>query len=479
MTYSKEAAKWKAYQFSDPFATNAFLVCNKATQTFCRPDCDRRPKTNLKNEVTYVEFSDDALKMGFSPCKLCDPMNKPLIDVELLTKCVEVINEKIGFTKPLTDENEDLNNDKIKENILILKKSNCENILNVIDSNISDKRQVLSDVKSMEISPNYIDSISLTKNDSDHYRLVDLACRHLAYAAAINLFFPQKYLEDDLNITVSRDGKKKRRRGGVLGFKELAAKSKLSAWHFHRVFKSVTGLTPKTYGDKCNDFLEKYKDSKFINYSRFNRNITPVSSSEGSVDYNSPPFKRQKVDKNDSPVEDQIQMSLQTPKSQLLERVSMPQMQNYTSLGEYNIPEFDIEHNEFDRSSSVPDLTKYEFSLMQPANIPIEKYYDTPVEAGNELQDMNIQSYTQSPLKMSLSSTNTEGSPFEAPSLFNHYNVGDDEFSKPHGSLSGLNSYNPMFNFAYDNVDMMKPIDNFDLPIEEFNDINDFITTGI
>lgn len=44
---------------------------------------------------------------------------------------------------------------------------------------------------------------------------------------------------------------RKKRRGGILGFKELAAKAGLSPWHFHRVFRSVTGLTPKAYGDAC------------------------------------------------------------------------------------------------------------------------------------------------------------------------------------------------------------------------------------
>ena len=32
---------------------------------------------------------------------------------------------------------------------------------------------------------------------------------------------------------------------------ELASAARLSPWHFHRVFKSVTGLTPKHYADAC------------------------------------------------------------------------------------------------------------------------------------------------------------------------------------------------------------------------------------
>ncbi|EGV66833.1 hypothetical protein CANTEDRAFT_112304 [Yamadazyma tenuis ATCC 10573] len=144
------------------------------------------------------------------------------------------------------------------------------------------------------LSKDMVQSVNLSKNDSDHYRLVDLACRHLAHAAATNLFFPKKYADEDVSTV---GGKKKRRRGGVLGFKELAAKSKLSAWHFHRVFKSVTGLTPKTYGDRCNEFLEKFKDSEYVNYSKFNQSITPVSqqTSLNNSTIDNHHIKRQKV----------------------------------------------------------------------------------------------------------------------------------------------------------------------------------------
>ena len=123
--------------------------------------------------------------------------------------------------------------------------------------------------------------LSLSKNDSDHYRLVDLACRHLALAAAINVFQPKQQSTNtdeprSPTANANGNGKRRRRRGGVLGFKELAAKSKLSAWHFHRVFKSVLGLTPKTYGDKCWDFIKKVKESG--EYTTFEVYSTPKST---------------------------------------------------------------------------------------------------------------------------------------------------------------------------------------------------------
>lgn len=72
-----------------------------------------------------------------------------------------------------------------------------------------------------------------------------MSCRHIAAAAAEG----------------PSEGRKRRKRGGVVGFKELAAKLNLLPWHFHRVFKLITGLTPKAYGDKCSMFFENYESA--------------------------------------------------------------------------------------------------------------------------------------------------------------------------------------------------------------------------
>ncbi|CAG78388.1 YALI0F18458p [Yarrowia lipolytica CLIB122] len=92
------------------------------------------------------------------------------------------------------------------------------------------------------------------RSESEHTRLVEGACRHIAEAAAQAAVAAVK----DNDVQVEEDSRRKvvkiqrkRRRGGILGFKELAAKSGLSPWHFHRVFRSITGLTPKAYGDAC------------------------------------------------------------------------------------------------------------------------------------------------------------------------------------------------------------------------------------
>lgn len=251
MVYSTDGAKWKAYQFSDPFAAGAFVVCNKINKEFCRPDCDARPITNLKAEIKFMPLASEAIGHGYEACSHCDPVNMQAVDVNLLINCVTTVNKQIGFLTPLLDENEDRNNEKIKENIIELKKDSVA------------RRYSLPVVSLDGKYPKDFEATSISKNDSDHYKLVDLACRHLALAAAATVFQQNlpKIPSSPEEAGSPGNGKKRRRRGGVLGFKELAAKSKLSAWHFHRVFKSVTGLTPKTYGDKCSEYLNTVKSS--------------------------------------------------------------------------------------------------------------------------------------------------------------------------------------------------------------------------
>lgn len=225
MPYSTDSAKWNAYQFLDPLAANSFFVCNKVNKRFCRPNCEAYPIIELRSEVSFTKSAAQAIEHGFLSCESCDPTSTSGIDTTLLIQTITDVNALIGFTLPSFDD-DDETKDMIKR-----------------------RQSVLG-----------IGEGSSLKNNSEHYRLVDLACRHLALAAAMSIMGPSLPNSNSASSDegpASAPGKKKRkRRGGVLGFKELAAKSKLSAWHFHRVFKSVTGLTPKTYGDKCWEYLQ-------------------------------------------------------------------------------------------------------------------------------------------------------------------------------------------------------------------------------
>lgn len=392
MVYSTESTKWKAYEFSDPFSAGLFFVCNKINKFFCRPDCDIRPITNLKLEIKFVDHAQDALALGYNACEYCDPLNLPHIDVNLLVRCVESVNHKIGFLAPLVDDNEEVNNQHIKANILELKRANEDHILKAINGPGGLGSQLAASRRSSVPIINFDGKLSkdttLSKNDLDHYRIVDLACRHLALAAAISLFqppAPSKLPED----AGSPGSKKRRRRGGVLGFKELAAKSKLSAWHFHRVFKSVTGLTPKTYGDKCWEFVKAFKNSG--EYTSFNANLnhninantygyqtpTPVSSTQSVHELSvptlpentQPPAKRVKFehDASISPfLSTQLvapNMSYQVPQQQTFD-LNQPLMNSNFNLFDTNqdlkmVAPLLMLNDSFTRAFSAPDLTKF------------------------------------------------------------------------------------------------------------------------
>jgi methylphosphotriester-DNA--protein-cysteine methyltransferase len=240
--YTTQNAKWEAYQFSDPFAATSFVCCNKRHNTVCRPSCDFLPKAGSKEEIEFLTDASEALESGYKPCSHCDPINPdPEVDLALVKLTIDSINASIGFT---TDSN--------------------------------DLKKRAFSTPSVSTADGHFNERQLTRNESDHIKLVELACRHIASAAAENVS-KQQELEKN---------QKKKRRGGVLGFKELASKSKLSPWHFHRVFKSVTGLTPKSYGDQCWKFIknrERPQYGRTRSHFRSNSDITSNYNSRRKV----------------------------------------------------------------------------------------------------------------------------------------------------------------------------------------------------
>ncbi|ODV93575.1 hypothetical protein PACTADRAFT_18224 [Pachysolen tannophilus NRRL Y-2460] len=275
MSYISDIAKWNAYQFNDPFAADKFIVCNKSTKVCCRPNCDMGLQTNLKSEVLFVDDVEDALKMGFKKCDHClisevngENNDKVItVDIDVLVETVCAINSKIGFIPPLSDD--DMESNAIRENVLKKSKLRRNSAPAVHGGGGGGLGGGPGGLGAVGAGAADAEKSGISKNESDHVRLVDLACRHIALAAAstaLKLNEEKVKSKQQLEQQEKADGagngsnKKRRRRGGVLGFKELASKSKLSPWHFHRVFKSVTGLTPKSYGDKCWEYIKKYYD---------------------------------------------------------------------------------------------------------------------------------------------------------------------------------------------------------------------------
>ena len=169
------------------------------------------------------------------------------IDVTLLQQCVASINELIGFRARLFLKNE---SDKLEAG------NETENPRTKIDT---EKNDVLMGVYS-SYSPNCSlcrlrwEHFNRRNYNSDHYRLVEISLYHLAVAAAHESISLARKVHNSGPVRPKK--KRQKRRKGVVGYKELAAKSGLSPWHFHRVFRSVTGVTPRTYGDKCLQFFE-------------------------------------------------------------------------------------------------------------------------------------------------------------------------------------------------------------------------------
>lgn len=314
MYYTTEQSKWVAFQYKDPFAADKFFVCNDEVNLCCRPNCDLGFKKYKKQSIKFYLTIDEVRNKKYDFCRYCLPEYQTdpevlrgetfvSIDLNLLIFTVEDINRQIGFIPPLLiedDEKANLLKDSIsKSNNDVLKKrllSGCS-YKNNNNNNHASSSGSNNLFKSGSPVDDNDENINLTRNEFDHLKLIDLACRHIALAALSTNFgvtvlnegngFDYRTTNTDVtdrnedsehypsSTCTSRRGslvlqqqpmKHKKRRGGVLGFKELAAKSNLSPWHFHRVFKSVTGLTPKNYGDQCWNFVHKNEKDHYASF---------------------------------------------------------------------------------------------------------------------------------------------------------------------------------------------------------------------
>ncbi|VEU24382.1 DEKNAAC105578 [Brettanomyces naardenensis] len=268
--YRSEQSKLAAFQFRDPFAADQFVVCHVPKGICCRPNCDFGNQDYRKQDLRFYSSLDEAIRHSFVPCRYCFPETQQkvidwqdgshvAIDLDLLLDTVRHVNHDINFFPPLLEEDSrktDLLRQFIWEST---NKKLKQKLLTGVPYRASPKG---SDTMMQPTSP---ESVNLTKNEFDRLKLIDMACRHIALAASSTVpevCTPHAELLSTESSHGKRSGsnsskKQRRRRGGVLGFKELAAKSNLSPWHFHRVFKSVTGLTPKNYGDRCCEYIKQ------------------------------------------------------------------------------------------------------------------------------------------------------------------------------------------------------------------------------
>ncbi|SCU98743.1 LADA_0H15082g1_1 [Lachancea dasiensis] len=134
----------------------------------------------------------------------------------------------------------------------------------------------------------------ITELDYENVKRVELACAYIAYATvnkAAGIEVDASEMGDDTERSESynsdlsapeepQDGngaggaqqtaesklspadttEQVLRRGGVIGFRELGYLVNITPWHFHRVFKVITGLTIREYGQLCSEFAKKNRD---------------------------------------------------------------------------------------------------------------------------------------------------------------------------------------------------------------------------
>lgn len=186
------------------------------------------------------------------------------------------VNDAISFKPQLCFEVPKQDYQSLKENYInftgtSIRKNRSK--LFFLPTNVSDELQKLNpsipeDAKRVPSDGRvYYKNRLITELDYENVKRVETACAFIAYTA-LNSFvhfetelphseFPE---DDDENLSPSDSVSRALRKGNIVGFRELGHLVGITPWHFHRVFKVITGLTIREYGQLCVEFIKKNKE---------------------------------------------------------------------------------------------------------------------------------------------------------------------------------------------------------------------------
>lgn len=204
------------------------------------------------------------------------------IALDLTVFTLSNVNDAISFKPQLCFEVPRQDYQTLKENFISftgtsIRKNRSK--LYFLPTNVSDELQKLNpsipeDAKRVPMDGRvYYKNRLITELDYENVKRVEVACAFIAYTA-LNSFahFETESQrpsgaayhsdaddsEDDLSVGESVG--RALRKGNILGFRELGHLVGITPWHFHRVFKVITGLTIREYGQLCVEFIKKNKE---------------------------------------------------------------------------------------------------------------------------------------------------------------------------------------------------------------------------
>lgn len=281
-SYSSDTSRFNAVVNCDQNASTSFVFSRKNSTSYCRPTCDSHPPISAPSDLAYFSTPDIAKQNGLKPCVACNPDLPIQIDNSIIRQTVNSVNAFLQIDIPDKSEHSSESASLTPQSPASPPKpyrhNRSSSLATCQEHDENDWRPRRASIANGHISTvaAAVEEISKSngpskredrhRGEGDHARLVNEACMHIAAAAAAAAAQAVTSTKDQepskKGRTPSRASsadrtkqmfktQRKKRRGGILGFKELAAKAGLSPWHFHRVFRSVTGLTPKAYGDAC------------------------------------------------------------------------------------------------------------------------------------------------------------------------------------------------------------------------------------